>query len=114
MPACGRNCWLAACTNSTKHGAVAQLGERCVRNAEVEGSIPFRSTNPANGRKYRPFFYAKPVRRPSVSRMPWRDAPHSTRMDIPDRDADAAANPAGRPARIAAGPGSSVDRAAAS
>ncbi len=26
------------------NGAVAQLGERCVRNAEVEGSIPFRST----------------------------------------------------------------------
>ena len=26
------------------YGAVAQLGERCVRNAEVEGSIPFRST----------------------------------------------------------------------
>ena len=26
------------------HGAVAQLGERCVRNAEVEGSTPFRST----------------------------------------------------------------------
>ncbi len=25
-------------------GAVAQLGERCVRNAEVEGPIPFRST----------------------------------------------------------------------
>lgn len=25
-------------------GAVAQLGERCVRNAEVEGSTPFRST----------------------------------------------------------------------
>ncbi len=25
-------------------GAVAQLGERRVRNAEVEGSIPFRST----------------------------------------------------------------------
>jgi hypothetical protein len=24
-------------------GAVAQLGERRVRNAEVEGSIPFRS-----------------------------------------------------------------------
>ena len=24
-------------------GAVAQLGERCVRNAEVEGSTPFRS-----------------------------------------------------------------------
>ena len=28
-------------------GAVAQLGERCVRNAEVEGSIPFRSTIPS-------------------------------------------------------------------
>ena len=28
------------------HGAVAQLGERRVRNAKVEGSIPFRSTNP--------------------------------------------------------------------
>ena len=27
------------------HGLVAQLGERCVRNAEVEGSIPFKSTN---------------------------------------------------------------------
>ena len=27
-------------------GAVAQLGERSVRNAEVEGSIPFRSTKP--------------------------------------------------------------------
>ena len=25
-------------------GAVAQLGERRVRNAKVEGSIPFRST----------------------------------------------------------------------
>jgi hypothetical protein len=28
------------------HGAVAQLGERRVRNAEVEGSIPFGSTIP--------------------------------------------------------------------
>ena len=27
------------------HGVVAQLGERRVRNAKVEGSIPFRSTN---------------------------------------------------------------------
>ncbi len=27
-----------------RFGAVAQLGERCVRNAEVEGSTPFRST----------------------------------------------------------------------
>ena len=26
------------------HGAVAQPGERRVRNAKVEGSIPFRST----------------------------------------------------------------------
>ena len=28
-------------------GAVAQLGERRVRNAKVEGSIPFRSTSPS-------------------------------------------------------------------
>jgi hypothetical protein len=27
------------------HGAVAQLGERRVRNAEVRGSIPLGSTN---------------------------------------------------------------------
>ena len=27
-----------------EHGAVAQLGERCVRNAEVGGSTPLRST----------------------------------------------------------------------
>ena len=26
-------------------GGVAQLGERCVRNAEVRGSIPLISTN---------------------------------------------------------------------
>ena len=30
---------------ATRRGAVAQLGERSVRNAEVEGSIPFRSTD---------------------------------------------------------------------
>ena len=29
-------------------GAVAQLEKRRVRNAEVEGSIPFRSTNDLN------------------------------------------------------------------
>ena len=44
------------------HGAVAQLGERCVRNAEAEGSTPFRSTkvfaptgNPAISRQFRGF-----------------------------------------------------------
>jgi hypothetical protein len=26
------------------HGDVAQMGERCVRNAQVEGSNPFIST----------------------------------------------------------------------
>ena len=38
--------WIAAgdWPAATKVGAVAQLGERCVRNAEVEGSTPFRST----------------------------------------------------------------------
>src|SRR4029450_2496449 len=37
--------------NSTPRGDVAQLGERRVRNAEVEGSIPFVSTRipTANG-----------------------------------------------------------------
>ena len=34
----------AAALESGILGAVAQLGERCVRNAEVEGSTPFRST----------------------------------------------------------------------
>ncbi len=28
-----------------EYGPVAQMGERCVRNAEVRGSIPLRSTN---------------------------------------------------------------------
>ena len=95
-------------------GAVAQLGERCVRNAEVEGSIPFRSTNLANGRKNRPFFYAKAARHPSVSLMPGGTqlAPLERPFLVGMRDA--AANPAGRPARITARPGSSVDRAAAS
>jgi hypothetical protein len=37
-PSCGR------LAREAVRGAVAQLGERCVRNAEVEGSIPFRST----------------------------------------------------------------------
>jgi hypothetical protein len=37
-------------------GVVAQLGERRVRNAEVEGSIPFHSTNTPLGRiQRRPF-----------------------------------------------------------
>jgi hypothetical protein len=38
-------------------GAVAQLGERCVRNAEVEGSTPFRSTGLCD------FFYEKSLAR---------------------------------------------------
>src|SRR3989304_7588708 len=100
--------------NATKNGAVAQLGERCVRNAEVEGSIPFRSTNPANGRKYRPFFMPR-----QCAARACRSCPGGTHLAPLDRPflvgmRDAAANPAGRPARIAARPGSSVDRAAAS
>ncbi len=41
-------------------GVVAQLGERSVRNAEVEGSIPFNSTVKAAQDYYWPggFFYA--------------------------------------------------------
>src|SRR5260221_716991 len=34
----------AALESRALRGAVAQLGERRVRNAKVEGSIPFRST----------------------------------------------------------------------
>src|ERR1700741_2877853 len=34
-------------------GAVAQLGERRVRNAKVEGSIPFRSTRFSQGAPFR-------------------------------------------------------------
>ena len=54
------------------------------------------------------------VPRESVAHALGRDAPRSTRTAIPGRERDAPANPAGRPARIAARPGSSVDRAAAS
>ena len=45
----GASCFLvdtygAKATFRVPVGAVAQLGERCVRNAEVRGSIPLRST----------------------------------------------------------------------
>ena len=36
---------VAGISAARRFGAVAQLGERCVRNAEVEGSTPFRSTS---------------------------------------------------------------------
>ena len=36
--------WDSAIARAVIDGAVAQLGERRVRNAKVEGSIPFRST----------------------------------------------------------------------
>lgn len=39
-------------TDDKFNGAVAQLGERCVRNAEVEGSTPFRSTKKGLAHKY--------------------------------------------------------------
>src|ERR1700674_6041026 len=39
-------CGNAMLESRALRGAVAQLGERRVRNAKVEGSIPFRSTNP--------------------------------------------------------------------
>ena len=35
-----------------QYGLVAQLGERCVRIAEVEGSIPFESTKNGNRRGF--------------------------------------------------------------
>ena len=42
------------------YGLVAQLGERRVRNAEVEGSIPFESTNQTTKPRHRGLiFYEK-------------------------------------------------------
>lgn len=44
---CSQNrfCYILVLSHEGQNiGAVAQLGERCVRNAEVEGSTPFRST----------------------------------------------------------------------
>ena len=38
-----------------RFGLIAQLGERCVRNAEVEGSIPFGSTISVTGRTWEQF-----------------------------------------------------------
>ena len=45
-----------------QHGAVAQLGERRVRNAKVRGSIPLGSTNSPGGGGRRPL-QADPVLR---------------------------------------------------
>ena len=41
------------------NGGVAQLGERCVRNAEVKGSNPSRSTKKGTPPKRRFSFFAK-------------------------------------------------------
>ena len=38
------NVFVAVLWSEIEYGLVAQLGERRVRNAEVEGSIPFEST----------------------------------------------------------------------
>ena len=43
---------MAYSENIEQRGAVAQLGERCVRNAEVEGSTPFRSIRLAVARTW--------------------------------------------------------------
>ena len=51
---------------SAARGAVAQLGERSVRNAEVEGSIPFGSTNKKNSNS------------PSIGRRFFFSCAHST------------------------------------
>ena len=42
--------FLCSAPANEKSGLVAQLGERCVRIAEVEGSIPFESTKNGNRR----------------------------------------------------------------
>jgi hypothetical protein len=51
-------------------GAVAQLGERRVRNAKVEGSIPFRSTSQAHGPEQTPYGNGDP----SDRRRTWSGA----------------------------------------
>src|SRR5690606_7313225 len=58
------NARLPAPAGAGQRGAVAQLGERRVRNAKVEGSIPFRSTTIENGkaRRCRAFFVGAPCR----------------------------------------------------
>jgi Arm DNA-binding domain len=43
-------------------GAIAQLGERLVRNEEVSGSIPLSSTNPTSREfQQRPYYHRKPL-----------------------------------------------------
>ncbi len=44
-------------------GAVAQLGERCVRNAEVRGSIPLSSTKDGGSKTEPPFSFEVPTPR---------------------------------------------------
>src|SRR5712671_7660007 len=58
-------------------GAVAQLGERRVRNAKVEGSIPFRSTNPLLPRPAWPLSDEVPVGMPGRIAQQWRDNHHA-------------------------------------
>ena len=48
FPIFGRARRRAAARGFGRIGAVAQLGERRVRNAEVRGSIPLGSTKPEN------------------------------------------------------------------
>ncbi len=43
------SCWSGGFLRQASHGPVAQLGARSVRIREVEGSNPFRSTNPVPG-----------------------------------------------------------------
>jgi len=51
-------------------GAVAQLGERRVRNAKVGSSILLRSTTNLKGPRKRPFFFSMPRGWPTCGRTP--------------------------------------------
>jgi hypothetical protein len=76
--------------NNRTHGAVAQLGERRVRNAEVRGSIPLGSTIDTKARRLAWLFFlpATPVLADLCMVMPcrigWRKARLPARSSSPN------------------------------
>ena len=64
-------------------GAVAQLGERCVRNAEVRGSIPLSSTNKKATRHGWFFIGGKKDFLRGLNTWPWVRGAKSKTTDAP-------------------------------
>ncbi len=72
------------------NGLVAQLGERCVRNAEVMGSIPTRSTSKAQLPCWA-FIFLNLIHRgiaQLVARDIWDVEAGSSSLPTPTRDTD--------------------------